>query len=689
MSVNPVLLGRGADLDRIREAILRDVAGSVLILGSAGQGKSALARAAMEDDAVVQRFGARRYWADVTGARTETDLVTIVARALGVSDGSSLRGRVLEQLAEAPALLVLKGAEVTAGSGALGMDEFAFALHRIPTLAWVATTRGLREALSVRWSEVIRLEPLTVEQATRAFIETAGAAAADDPMLPTLIDASRLLPGALELLARQARLPGGAARVWEQWQATGFIEESDLQPPEERAIAHALAAAVHALQVPGAVRLMSAVATVPDGLATDDLDALEDIPTGTAVDELSSAGILARETGRCRVVALLVPHVLRFYPAEARDREAVDDLYLRLTEACGPRAGGDGGQAAMHRLSIELRNVETTLARGLQAESPRACRATYQYANYQRHSGLGDPSLIERARALAGALGDAPLAADCTARAGDLAINRFDHPTASERYDEARLAYRALNDARGEAHCMRNLGVIAMRTQRWAAARALLEQAATLAHSVEDEAGEVSSLERLGDVAEALGERDTARRYFEEAQRRYQAIGDPREANCWMSLGTLALEDKDEKVARDLLEKALALHTKAGHQLGIANSLMYLGTLDASAAPALATKRYDMALPLYRRIGNVWGEGNVRILLADLALAANDIAKAGRLYREAFNLHRAADNRTGAAEAISGLAKVADAEGRPEAARAFRQEAATLDAANERHPSAS
>lgn len=688
MSVNPVLLGRGADLDRIREAILRDVAGSVLILGAVGQGKAALARAAMEDEAVVQRFGERRYWADVTGARTETDLVIVVARAVGVSDGSSLRGRVLELLAEAPALLVLKGAEVTAGSGALGMDEFAFALHRIPTLAWVATTRGLREAFSVRWSEVIRLQPLTAEQATRAFIETAGTATEGDPILAMLIDASRRLPGALELLARQARLPGGLAPVWERWQATGFIEASGLEPPEERAIAHALAAAVHALQVPGSVRLMSAAATVPDGLATDDLGVLEDIPTGIAVDELSSAGILARETGRCRVTAMLVPHVLRFFPPEARDRKAVDDVYLRLIEACGPRAGRGGGDAAMRRLSIERRNVETTLDRGLQAGSPRVCRATYEYANYQRHSGLGDPSLIERARALAGALGDAQLEADCTARAGDLALGRFDHPAATERYDKARMAYRALGDARGEAHCTRNQAVILMRTHRWAAARALLEQAAALAHSVEDEAGEVSSLERLGDIAQTLGERDTARRYFEEAQRRYEAIGDPREADCWMSLGTLALEEGDEKVARDLLERALVLHEKAGHQLGVANSLLSLGRLDVQAAPQLADERFRAALRLYRRVGNVRGEGNVRILLGDMALAANDVDTAGRLYREALNLYRATEDLYGQANAISGLAQVATAEGRTEAAQAFEQEAATLYAASKVQPSA-
>lgn len=116
---------------------------------------------------------------------------------------------------------------------------------------------------------------------------------------------------------------------------------------------------------------------------------------------------------------------------------------------------------------------------------------------------------------------------------------------------------------------MRNLGVIALRTRKWSAAQALFDQAWALARNAADAFGEANSIERLGDLAQAMEDTAAARRHFENALARYGQHHHPREADCWLSLGELALDEGDKVRAELYIQKALDLHRSAGHYLGV------------------------------------------------------------------------------------------------------------------------
>lgn len=228
-----------------------------------------------------------------------------------------------------------------------------------------------------------------------------------------------------------------------------------------------------------------------------------------------------------------------------------------------------GGERAVEKLTTELRNIEMTLNRGLQASSRQAAVAAYSYGNYIRECGLGDSGLLDRARDVAQANGDVRLAADCAARAADIALSRFDHPRASEQYEQARGAYHglAMVQARGVA------------CATWASSPCARESGAPLKrYSTRRGRSRGTPPTHLEKPTASSGSAISHRRWRIPQQlgaisrTRWPVMGSSitrARQNCWLSLGELALDEGDKVRAELYIQKALDLHRSAGHYLGV------------------------------------------------------------------------------------------------------------------------
>jgi len=92
------------------------------------------------------------------------------------------------------------------------------------------------------------------------------------------------------------------------------------------------------------------------------------------------------------------------------------------------------------------------------------------------------------------------------------------------------------------------------------------------------------------------------------------------EANCIKRLGDIALSRSDHEEARRRYDEALPLYRRVGHVLGEANCIKSLGDIArACNAPAAATERYGAALALYARIPEPYSMGMAHLRLARLA----------------------------------------------------------------------
>ena len=107
------------------------------------------------------------------------------------------------------------------------------------------------------------------------------------------------------------------------------------------------------------------------------------------------------------------------------------------------------------------------------------------------------------------------------------------------------------------------------------------------------------------------------------------------------SPGDIALACSDHDGARERYEAALPLYRRVGDVQGEANCILSLGDIAlARSDHDGARERYDEALSLYRRLGHVLGEANCIRSLGDIARECSDHDGARERYETALPLYR-------------------------------------------------
>jgi len=167
---------------------------------------------------------------------------------------------------------------------------------------------------------------------------------------------------------------------------------------------------------------------------------------------------------------------------------------------------------------------------------------------------------------------------------------------------------------------------------------------------------------------------------LETIARKTMESGDPKDAaRCIESLGDIALTRSDHEGARTRYEEALPLYRKVGDVLGEANCIRGLGNIALRRSDHEGARaRYEEALPLYRSVGDVLGEANCIRSLGDIALMRSDHEGARARYEEALPLFRTAGDVLGEANCIRGLGDIALRRSDHEGARARYEEALPL-----------
>jgi len=132
------------------------------------------------------------------------------------------------------------------------------------------------------------------------------------------------------------------------------------------------------------------------------------------------------------------------------------------------------------------------------------------------------------------------------------------------------------------------------------------------------------------------------------------------QANVLLALGMLALDRDIYDLARARFEQALRLFQRTGDVLGQANCILCLGGIALRRSDhTTAGDHYRQALPLYQQVGSLLGEANCIKRLGDMALARSDLTTAHDRYQQALPLFQQVGDVLGEANCISGLGDIA------------------------------
>lgn len=628
----PLCLGRESEARSLVADLLHGST-TLSVTGPAGMGKATLLLTALHHPRVEALFGDRRFFVRCDAARSRDALLVDLGGALGLEPWPGLEDRLLEELRKAPAVLALAGLDVPWQSD----PERTEAL-----LACLSTVHGLTLALTVSDDELppglpgrqsLRLGPLNRPAARELFLTLAGSRFEEDPGLDPVLDLSGRVPLAVSVLARAARCQADLATVRERWQSCRDQRAARLRwLGIQDWLLHVEVPLEVALAGPGvtpdALRLLSLLADLPDGVRLEDLPLL--LPQGgEAAPVLTAAGLAFEEHGRLRVLAPIREEIKREHPPEDEDLDRAVALYLERGAAVG--------------WIEEPGNIHSMLLLGLEGPDPEpAIRAALGLGDLLRSLDWGSGGLyeLERAAEVARETGRDELAALADALLGDLARARSDGETSRDRYEEALRRYRLAGEVRGEALCLRNLGDLALDSSDLETARLRFEDALPLFRMSHDARGEAHCLRRLGDAALQRDDFETARLQYEEALPVYRRLRDRLgEADCLRSLGDIAAIRTELGAALERYAEATALYHRVGNLQGEAHCLRAQGDLALISNDLASAKgRYREALSLYRGVGDLLGQANCLQREGDVAAALADACAARFRYEEALSL---------------------------------------------------
>jgi predicted ATPase/class 3 adenylate cyclase len=620
------LVGRDADLERLRAAVLRPGVRLVTLTGAGGVGKTrlALAAAASLDEA----FEHGVYFVALAAVRDAEVMWKAVAEGLDVSADGPAADAVTGHLSDRPALLVLDNLEQL--DGAAGV--VAALLAATGSLVVLATSRRPLHLPGEHEQPVPPLElprETCVEEvaacgAARLFAQQAAMArpgfaltsrnAADVAAICRRLDG---LPLAIELAASRVRLLAPGALLARLGDSLGLAAGDAGRPSRQQRLRDTIAWS-YELLAPDLAEVFRRAGVFAGGCDLDALAAVAVAGQGRDAEpdplqqvagllDISLVTVTEGGDGEPRVGML---ETIREYALEQLGQAGdLDDTrrrhagyYAAFAERVSAQLGGPAHLATLDQLEAEHDNMRAALAWSLKK------RAADPAGDHER-AAIG----LRLVRALA------PF------------WYQHGHATEGRRWLER--AIELASDEAGEplAKVTYWLGVLLQLQGELDAALPLLERSLAIWRDLGDRDQEARELNSLAITYRLRGDLDTARSLLQDSIAIARELGSgARLATALTSLGQVESDAGNFDRATQVLREALALDRKHGDTLGVA-----LDQLSLAGVSLYAGRPREAGHLLTAMLDYAVGSGNTEVLVTTLELSACIAAELGHDLRAA------------------------------------------------------
>jgi predicted ATPase/class 3 adenylate cyclase len=547
------LVGRDADLARLRAAIAGSGVRLVTLTGPGGVGKTRLSLAAAA--ALESAFPHGVFFVALAAVTDAGVMWKTLADILNVSVDGPVAEAVTGYLAGRRALLVLDNLEQLHGAG----EVVGALLMGASGLVVLATSRG---PLHVQGEQEFPVPPLQVpvgadteavagSAAARLFAQQAGMVrpgfaitagnAADVAAICVRLDG---LPLAIELAAARVRLLAPRALLGRLGHRLGLASAEAGRPLRQQTLRNTIGWS-YELLAPGVAQVFRQMSVFAGGA---DLDALVAVAMAgdlagpdplELVAELADVSLITVTEGEGGEPRVGMLETIREYALErleqdddpdgARGRHA--EYYVALAERANDQLDGPMELAALDRLEAEHDNLRAALAWSLEAPAPTAADGAGHGERaviglrlvqalvgfwYQHGHAAEGRRWLQRAVDLTSADAGAPLA-QAVHGLGVLMDTQGEVDAARRVFERALVIWRELGDREQQAKELNSLGIVHRRLGNTDVARAVLEEAIAINRTIPGSVPLASNLANLGQLETAAGRLDRAAEVLKEA----------------------------------------------------------------------------------------------------------------------------------------------------------------------------
>lgn len=586
------LVGRAAELERLRQLLRSGSTRLITLAGAGGSGKTRLALELARGQASSYANGAALV--ELAPVGEPALVLPTIASALGVAEtpGTQLLETLAAALQPLELLLVVDNAEHVRSAA----PAFVELVSRAPRLTLLVTSRAV---LHVSGEHVVPVGPLTEPDAVELFVSRVQATdhtfeltADTEAVVKEICRRLDGLPLALELAAARVRVLGVGTLLDRLSSRLTLLTGGprDL-PARQQTLSETITWSANLLSK-RELEVFAALSVFPAGATLAAAEAVG----GADLDVLAALvdHYLVRRDDLAGEPRFSQLETIREYAREqlAQDAEAERAVHERLADWCVELAeraevelGGNTQTDWFARLDGEHDNLRAGLAELQEREeAEELLRLAVSLFRFWYVRGYLTEGRRWLEQALAGAAhASATLRRRGFTAAGAIALLQGDYDAATTLAEKALEVARELDDRRLVANALSNLGAIVLAAGDETHAEAVLDEAVGLAREVGDERILALALNNLGDVALTTADYERAEPLFAESLALLEARGDTANiARSLFNLGSVQLMRGGHAEARRRFDESLGLSRAAGDKEDIAWCLEGLAGLAAA-----------------------------------------------------------------------------------------------------------